>query len=110
MRAVQNFVHSDQEILLFSKILKNQVDEDFRQKQLTMVVHLETQIRNHLKSKAWYTSTQHVDRDSQDILQNRVKIEYQVWHKILISLYSNLDVEAMTMLLKNKSYVSKQKE
>ena len=110
VKAVAYFADLDQEINLFSKILSHQVDEHQRTRQMQLVQTVESLIKVNMKGKAWYKNSQEALKAANDIIHGKNKMDHALWSKMLLSMYASTDIEAITILLKNKSYLTKLKE
>jgi len=57
-----------------------------------------------------YKSNIELQRVVTEIFAGKRSIDYNVWSKIISGLFQESEVEALNMLLKNKSYQSRMKK
>jgi hypothetical protein len=107
---------------LFSKILRHQVDEDFRLKQQQLITHVDAQIKHCLRhpshgsgsqaaesrdKRKWNKTQSEVEKAFADLVAAKTKVEYAVWSAVLSRMFSPSDVETLSFRLKNKRDASK---
>ena len=95
---IKKYQRFDNEVALFGKVLKNEIDEEFRYVQVHVRDTVSVLLKSFLKEKHPTKSETDMQRTIEDIQSDKVPIETFYWTKIIERMYDDNDFE----LLKSK--------
>ena len=95
---IKKYQRFDNEVALFGKVLKNEIDEEFRYVQVHVRDTISVLLKSFLKEKHPTKSETDMQRTIEDIQSDKVPIETFYWTKIIERMYDDNDFE----LLKSK--------
>ena len=92
---IANYQRQDHDVLLFGKVLKNEIDEEFRYVQHTIKSTTIQMLKTFVKEKHPNKSTAAIEKVMLDLQSDKVQVEYSIWNKIINHMYEAKDVEIL---------------
>jgi len=87
-------------VLLFGKVLRHEVDEEFRYVQLTIKSSVQQLLKQALREKYPTKASAEVNRILTMITNGKILMEQAIWQKIIRHMYEAEDVEILSSNLR----------
>ena len=92
---IKEYQREDNEVCLFGKILRNEVDEEFRFVQVHVRETVYSLLRGLVKEKMAMKGEGEVSRIQEEICLDRVGLDQSYWLRIIERMYEEQDVEVL---------------
>lgn len=111
IQAINHYSDQNHDVLIFGKVLRHQVDEEFRYVQLAIRNNLLVMLNGLLSDKYFNKSQTFINQALTDIKDGKVLLEYSMWKKIVEHMYDSqaaLEVENKLRQLKYAKQMEQQ--
>eukprot|EP00347_Sterkiella_histriomuscorum_P019303 403342167 len=92
---IKKYSKLDNDICLFGKILRNEVNEEFRLVQLHVKDTVNALMRQFLKERFPFKSEPETSKSLDEIINDKIYIDTQYWTKIIERMYDERDVQIL---------------
>lgn len=79
----------DNDVCLFGKVLRNEIDEEFRLVQVHVKDTVLALLKQFIRDKNALKGETDIQRMMDDIFNDRIQVERQYWHKIIERMYND---------------------
>lgn len=93
--SLANYQLLDHDVLLFGKVLRNEIDEEFRYVQHTTMGRITQWLRTFVKEKHPNKSTADVEKLMIDLQSDKIQVDFSIWNKIVNHMYEAKDAEIL---------------
>lgn len=100
--AIQKYQFQDIEVLLFGKVLRHEVNEEFRRNVTALTDRLDNLILQQIMEKNPMKGKNYVNAVYLNIKTDKMPIDYLVWNKILFVMHEQMDAMLIEDRLKQQ--------
>lgn len=91
MAAIQRYQGQDHDVLLFGKVLRHEVNEEFRKNVLTMRKNVENLMKNLISEKNPQKGLDFINRVFSKYQSGKQAVEFNIWNKVVYTLFEQTD-------------------
>lgn len=102
---IKKYSREDADICLFGKVLRNEIDEDFRFVQLALKETVHTLLKQLVRERHSLKSEVEITRMYDDVVSDRTHIEEWQWSKIIERMYNQQDIDVLEVKIKENAQI-----